>query len=222
MESGDFVYVDFVGKIKDSGEIFDLTKEDIAKKENVFNEKIRYKPVPMVVDGELVIAGLNDAVKGMKVGEKKSVDIPPEKAFGERNAELIKLIPESRFNKQGIDSAVGAFVTINGLRGKIVSNDGGRVRVDFNHPLAGKTLHYDLEISSQIEKDDEKIKALCYYFIGVDESDVEAAEENKIFEIKFKKRFDMLIEAKERVAKIAMKWIKNIEKIKFVDEFENK
>lgn len=222
MNSGDFVYVDFVGRIKGSGEIFDLTKADVAKKENIFNEKIRYKQIPIIVDSELVIAGLNEAVKSMNVGEKKSFDIPPEKAFGNRTPELIKLIPESKFREQDVDTMPGSFVTINRLRGRIISNDGGRVCVDFNHPLAGKTLHYDLEITKQIAKNDEKIKALCYYFIGNDEEDVEVVEENKTIEIKFKKKFDILIEAKEKLAKTAMKRMKDVQKVKFVDEFENK
>ena len=113
MQTGDFVYVNYVGKIKDTNEIFDTTDAEVAKKEKIYDEKVRYKPVPIIVDGGFVIVGLNDAVKNMTVGEKKTVEIPADKAFGNRNPELIKLIPEARFKDQNIDATPGAYVTIN-------------------------------------------------------------------------------------------------------------
>jgi FKBP-type peptidyl-prolyl cis-trans isomerase 2 len=220
MQTGDFVYVNYVGKVKDTNEIFDTTDAEVAKKEKIYDEKVRYKPVPIIVDGGFVIVGLNEAVKSMTVGEKKTLEITADKAFGNRNPELIKLIPEARFKDQNIDAAPGAYVTINKLRGRIVSIDGGRVRVDFNHPLAGKVLVYDLEIVRQATKNEEKVKALCYYFVGCDEDDVSIAEDKATLDVKFKNKFDMPIEVKGSLAQNAMKWLAGIEKIRFIDEFD--
>jgi len=110
MKSGDFVYVDYVGRIKDSGQIFDLTREEVAKKEGVENPNFKYKPVPIIIDAKFVIAGLNDALKEMKVGEKKKVEILPAKSFGERKEELVKIIPLSKFKEQNLDPFPGAVV----------------------------------------------------------------------------------------------------------------
>ena len=220
MQTGDFVYVNYVGRVKDTNEIFDTTDAEVAKKEKIYDEKMRYKPVPIIVDGGFVIVGLNDAVKSMTVGGKKNIEIPADKAFGNRNPELIKLIPEARFKNQNIDATPGAYVTINKLRGRIVSNDGGRVRVDFNHPLAGKALVYDLEIVRQAAKNDEKVRAVCYYFVGCDEDDVSIVEDKTILDVKFKNKFDMPIEVKGSIAQNAMKWLTGIEKIRFIDEFD--
>jgi FKBP-type peptidyl-prolyl cis-trans isomerase 2 len=219
MNSGDFVYIEYVGKIKESGEIFDLTREDVAKKENMYNEEIKYGPVPIVVDADFVMPGLNDALKEMKVGEKKNFEIKPDRAFGERNSELVKLIPEARFKEQNMDATPGSFVTINKLKGRILSVDGGRVKVDFNHPLAGKTLEYEIEIISRIEDQTEKVKALIYYFTSIQKEDLEIKIMEKTAEVEFKKQFNMMKEVKEIIAKNIVKWIKPVEKVKFVDVF---
>jgi len=220
MNAGDFVYVDYIGKVKDSGEIFDLTIEDVAKKEGIYNPKFKYGPVPIIVDAEFILPGLNEALREMKVGEKKTVEIPSDKAFGERNVELVKLIPESRFKEQGLDARPGSVVTINRINGRIISVDGGRVKVDFNHPLAGKTLEYEIEIKEEIKNKEEKIKAVVYYFTGLEKGDVDATVKEKEVEINVKKKINILSEVKQTISSTIIKWIKEIEKVKFVEIFE--
>jgi FKBP-type peptidyl-prolyl cis-trans isomerase 2 len=219
MKTGEFVLVDYVARVKDSGEIFDITKEDVAKTEGVYKKEFRYGPVPIIVDADFVLPGLNEAIKEMEVGQKKTVELLQEKAFGARSDELIKLIPETQFHTQGIEPEVGSFITINRLRGKVMSIDGGRVRVDFNHPLAGKTLVYDLEIIRTISENSEKVKAVVYYFIGIPNEEVQTNIKEKEVEISFNKKFDILTEAKKTMAETIIKWI-GIEKVKFVDVFE--
>lgn len=219
MNPGDFVYVDYVGRIKDSREIFDLTKEDIAKKENIYNQEFKYGPVPLIVDADFIMPGLNDVLKEMKVGERKTVEIRPEKAFGERNPELVKLIPEAKFKEQDIDARPGQFITINRMRGKIASVDGGRVKVDFNHPLAGKVLEYELEIVSQVEDRVEKIRAVVYYFTSIGKEELEVKIAGEIAEVEFKQHFNLTKEVKETIAKVSTKWVEPIKRVKFIDVF---
>lgn len=219
MNSGDFVYVDFVGRVKDTGEIFDLTKEDVAKKENIYDPKFKYHPVPVVVDAGFVLKGLDESLKEMKVGEKKTVEIPPEKAFGERNPDFIKLIPSSVFKEQDIDPVPGGYVTVNRMNGRVVSIDGGRVRVDFNHPLAGKRLEYETEVKSEITNIPEKIKAIVNYYTGLTIDEMEVEQKDSEAEIRTKKQMDIPSAIKETIAKTVTKWIKDIKLIKFVDVY---
>jgi len=221
MEDGDFVYIDYVGKVKDSGEIFDITNEQAARKEGAFREGFKYGPVPIVVGAEFVLPGLNDALKDMKVGETKKAEISPARAFGERNPDYVKLIPEARFKEQDIDVEVGQYVTVNRLRGKVLSIDGGRINVDFNHPLAGKTLVYDLTVVSKIDNDSEKVQSLVYYFVGVDKADVGVEMRGKEVDVEFKKKPDVHNDAKETIASNVMKYVKGVERVRFVDIFEN-
>jgi len=220
MNTGDFVYINYIGRIKDTKEIFDLTKEEVAKKENVFDPKIKYGPVPVIVDAKFILPGLNDALKGMNIGEKKTVEIPPEKAFGHRNPELIKLIPEARFKEQNMNVTPGSFVTINRIKGRIVSVGGGRVKVDFNHPLAEKTLEYELEVVSEIKEPIEKMKAVAYYFTGMEKDDIGAKIKDNEVEITIRKKVNVLQQTKEVIAKTITKWVQGIEKVKFVEIFE--
>lgn len=217
MKPGDFVEVDYVGKIRDSGEIFDLTKEEVAKKEGVHNPKTSYKPVVFIVGADFIIKGLDEALRGMKVGEKKTVDVPPAKAFGERKDELIKIIPSSKFKEQNLDPFPGSVVNIGNMRGRIMSVNGGRVRVDFNHPLAGKTLEYEIEIKSTVKEKDEKVKAVVKYFTGIEEVDVvcKGAEA----EINIKKDVDVARPVKKIVSDATIKWC-GVDKVKFVEVFE--
>ena len=220
MQRGDFVYIDYVGRIKETGEVFDLTKEEIAKKEGIYDPKFRYRPIPVIVGSNLLIRGLNKALEEMKVGEKKKVEIKPSDAFGERKEELVKIIPESVFKERNIEPVPGYLVTVSGLRGRILSVSGGRVKVDFNHPLAGKTLEYEIEIVKQIEEKEEKVKAIVCYFTGIDEEEVNASVKDEEVEISFKNKPELTIRAKDIISRTIFKWIEGVKKVKFIDEFE--
>ena len=220
MESGNFVYINYVGRIKETGEIFDLTKEDVAKKEKIYSEKIKYGPAPFIVDAGFVIRGLNDCVKGMEVGEKKEVEIEPERGFGERSEHMIKIIPEARFKEQNMDIAPGSFVTVNNFRGKVLSIDGGRVKIDFNHPLAGKTLLYEIEIIKKIEDEDEKVKAVVYYFTGLQNNEIDVKVDGNFAEIELKEKIDLPLNLKKAMADQIIMWVKGREKIRFVESYE--
>jgi len=219
MKDGDFVYIDYIGKVKDSGEIFDITNEQAARKEGAWREGFKYGPVPIVVGADFVLPGLNDALKEMQVGESKKVEIKPDRAFGDRNLEYVKLIPEARFKEQDIDVEVGQLVTINQLRGKVLSMDGARIKVDFNHPLAGKILVYDLTVVSKIEDTKEKIQSLVYYFVGIDKEGSDVNVKEKEAEIELKNKVDVHKETKETIATNVLKYVEGLEKVKFVDVF---
>jgi FKBP-type peptidyl-prolyl cis-trans isomerase 2 len=218
METGDFVQVDYVGRIKDSGEIFDLTNEALAKEQKIFNPKVAYKPVVLILGADFIIKGLDEALRGMKVGEKKKVDIPPEKAFGERKEEMVQVVPEAKFKGQDMEPFPGAVVSLgNNMRGRIISVAGGRVRIDFNHPLAGKTLEYELELKSVIEKKDDKIKAVVEYFTGV--TDVEVKIVGQDGEVSIMKDVDIVRPLKSMIAENAIKWC-GVERVKFIETFD--
>lgn len=217
MKVGDFVEIDYVGRIKNTGEIFDITREGVAKKENVYNPKVSYKPVVLIVGADFIIKGLDEALKDMKIGEKRKVDIPPAKAFGERQEKLIRTIPLARFKEQNLDPLPGSVVNIGNMRGRIMSADGGRVKVDFNHPLAGKTLEYEIEIKSVVKGANKKVKAVMKYFTGIEEVGVVC--KGKETEIIIKGDVDVVRPVKKMVSSTVIKWC-NVDKVRFVEVFE--
>ena len=107
-----------------------------------------------------LLPGLDDALLHMKEGETKEIELSPEHAFGNRNAQLIKVLPLNEFKKNNIPSVPGTMVNANDMMGRVQSVSGGRVRVDFNPELAGKTVHYTIKIVKHYTEEKEQLQAL--------------------------------------------------------------
>ncbi len=118
------------------------------------------KPVVAFVGEGQVVKGLDDALLATEVGDKKKIVLSPGQAFGDRREDLIRLVPLEQFRRQGIDPAAGMPVELDGVPGRVQSVSGGRVRVDFNHELAGKTVEYEFSVEKKYVSAAEKIAGL--------------------------------------------------------------
>ena len=97
-----------------------------------------------------MIKGFEDAVIGLEPGEKKIVEVPPEKAYGDRDDNLIIEMPQKRVPEE-ISPEVGMRLQLVNQKGQavpvmITEVLEESVRLDANHPLAGKTLIFDIEL----------------------------------------------------------------------------
>lgn len=164
MKEGDFIKIEYIGRTAATREIFDLTQEDVAQKEGIYNPKQKYGPVFTIIGAHMVIPGMEKELLTLSVGQEKEFSVQPQEAFGSRIPQLVNVFSLTQFIRQKVDPHPGAFVEIDGMQGRVQSISGGRVRVDFNHPLAGKEVHYWVKIVSAIEKTDEKIKELIASF----------------------------------------------------------
>ena len=162
MEKGDFVIIDYVGRIKETGEIFDTTIEDVAKKEGVYEEGRIYEPKLVVIGEGWILKALEEKLLEMDEGQKATIEIPPEQAYGKRDPEKVRIIPLRRLVSKGITPRPGMRVNVDGRIATVRTVGAGRVQLDFNHPLAGKTLVYEVTIVKKIEAAREKIKALIH------------------------------------------------------------
>jgi FKBP-type peptidyl-prolyl cis-trans isomerase 2 len=132
VKKGDKIKVIYTGYLED-GSIFDSNE---GKDALLFE-----------VGAGQVIKGFDDAVVGMKVGGKKSITIKPEEAYGERHEEMVLKIPKTQF--QGEEVKEGMMVSSNnGMQATVVGVNENEVTLDFNFPLAGKTLKFDIEIAA--------------------------------------------------------------------------
>ncbi len=213
MEKGQFVRVNFIGRLE-SGEIFDLTDEETAKKEKVYDERIKYKPMPVIVGAGFLIPGLDKALHDMKIGDKKGMELKPEEGFGQRDPKLIRVVPRNVFEGK-VDPKPGMVVDFSGMRGRIQSVEAGRIRVDFNNPLAGKILKYEIEITEEITDPLEKVKGILEFF-GADNAGAEIANN----EVNIKFRFPDTL--KERVSSLILENIAGIENVNFIDTYAKK
>ena len=169
----DFIEVDYTGKEKESGMVFDTTKEDVAKANGLHNKNSTYAPLIVSIGEKQIIRGLDKYLEGKEVGKSYSFDIPPEDGFGKKDAKLLRIIPLRVFNKQKIQPVPGLQVNIDGVMGIVKTAGGGRVVVDFNHPLSGKTLVYDIDIRKVITDRKEKLLAYLKTTLRIKEDEVE-------------------------------------------------
>ncbi len=150
------------------GQLFDTTSAEKAKGAGIFNEKAVYGPVLVAVGKGQVISGLDEALQAAEEGKATSVDLPAEKAFGPRNPDLVRLVPLAAFREQKIDPFPGLVLEMDGRPAKVQSVDGGRVRVDFNSDLAGKSVQYAFTVKKVYRSADEKAKALAKKLLDAD------------------------------------------------------
>ena len=199
MQTNDFVIVNYSGKIKETSLEFD-------KGENL----------PIIVGVNYTLKGIDKALLTMNVGDKKTIEILPEDGFGNRDERLIRLVPLAEFKKHNTDPIPGMTVEADNMRGRVMSVSGGRVKVDFNHPLSGKTLIYDLEIKQKLEDIESKVKALVKMYTNMDEK-VNIAIFEKDIEIELPPLINSLY--KKKIANDVMRFL-GFEKVKFVEIFE--
>jgi len=173
IQKGDFIELDYTGKIIEDNIIFDTTIPADAKKAGLIHEHADgeehhhhhhlheedFKPVVICVGQNHVLPGLDKKIEGLAIG-KHEIKLSEEEAFGKKNSKLLKLIPLTAFKEQKINPHVGLVLNIDNAKGIVRSVSGGRVIVDFNHPLAGKEVVYTIKINKTVEDSEQKLKAL--------------------------------------------------------------
>ncbi len=146
------------GKVKDEDTVFEDIPED--------------SPLPVLIGAGEILPALEEVVKELGEGEEREVELPPEKAFGERKKELIVIVPEREFRKRNIRPYVGMLIELNGRTGRVLSINSGRVTVDLNHPLAGKTVVYRVKAVKILENTEEAVPHLFKKFFGYEPESV--------------------------------------------------
>jgi FKBP-type peptidyl-prolyl cis-trans isomerase 2 len=166
---GDIVRMDFDGWVEDSNDLFDTTNAQTAQDAGVFNEKIQYVPIPVLVGGGRIFPGLDEALENAEIGKEYDIVIPSEKAAGPRDPKLVEMIPLREFLRQEVEPHIGMEINIKNRMGVVTAVTAGRVRVDFNRRLAGKSLKYHFKVLSKAQDDDEKVKAVLEMDYGTSE-----------------------------------------------------
>lgn len=134
-KTGDLVKVHYTGTL-DDGTQFDSSEGR--------------DPLEFTLGESQVITGFEKAVEGMAVGEKKSINIPAEDAYGPHHEQLVQDVPKTAF-PDDLDPTVGMPLRAQREDGHVIDmtvtavND-ETVTVDGNHPLAGKVLNFDIQL----------------------------------------------------------------------------
>ena len=142
---GNVVVVDYVGTLED-GSIFDTSIKSVAL-QNGMNPQKEYNPLEFKVGDGQMIKGFDDAAIGMRVGQTKKITLQPEEAYGNVQDNLILTVNSSTVQTGGQILAVGGIIELqNGGTGVITDIENDAVTIDFNHPLAGKILNFEITL----------------------------------------------------------------------------
>jgi peptidylprolyl isomerase len=155
VKAGDNVSVDYLGWY-DNGTIFDTSNATIALENNIYNPYSTYTPISFVVGNNEVIPGFENATIGMKVGETKNVTLMPADAYGEYDPTAIIPINMSEFNDINVTPTVNMTlsdvfywpVRVDSIQINESDYNNSTVFVDFNNPMAGKSLHFMITVRS--------------------------------------------------------------------------
>ncbi|NDC40905.1 MAG: peptidylprolyl isomerase [Chitinophagia bacterium] len=135
VQKGDKVSVHYHGTLQDG---------------TTFDSSLNREPLQFTAGAGQVIKGFDDAVMDMNIGDKKTVNIPVQHAYGERNDDMLLEYPVSDFPAD-MPPAVGMELQMSDNQGNIfpvviVEVNGENVLLDANHPLAGKDLTFEIEL----------------------------------------------------------------------------
>lgn len=149
----DTVTVDYTGWL-DDGTVFDTSNETVAREAGIYDINNTYVPISFMVGAGEVIDGFDTAVVGLKANESRNITLAPDQAYGDYDASLIQPVNLTLLQENGIDPQVNdtLYYGTEPVTVYAIPNN-TTVLIDFNHPLAGKTLHFEVTVRSIISGD---------------------------------------------------------------------
>ena len=163
MEDGAIIHVDYDLFSGETGDLIETTSEEVAKGHDMHQEGRTYAPMVCVVGSGGLIPGFEAALLDAKVGKEVECEISPEDGYGEKDPSMTEVISIDKLKRAVQDPQslyIGAPVTIGGRQGYLTYLAAGRAKIDYNHPMAGKTLKYVFTVVKELKGKDDKVLGL--------------------------------------------------------------
>tara|TARA_Y100001978_G_scaffold24374_2_gene20678 strand:+ start:4432 stop:5265 length:834 start_codon:yes stop_codon:yes gene_type:complete len=163
MEDGAIIHVDYDLFSGETGDLIETTREDVAKEHEMHQDGRTYSPMVCVVGNGNLIPGFENALKEAKVGKEVDIEIAPADGYGEKDASMVETISIDKLRRAVQDPNslyLGAPVNIGGRQGYLSYLAAGRARIDYNHPMAGKTLRYVFTVVKEVKGKEDKVLGL--------------------------------------------------------------
>ena len=222
LNKGSLILIDYTAKIKDTGEIFETTRKEDAEKSNLYESDKKYEPRLISVGDGWVLKGLDEALSSLNIGDKHTIEISPDKAFGERDSNKVRMIPQRKLGDKAAEIKIGDLVEIDERPGLVRYIGSGRVQIDYNHRLAGKVLVYDVDIIKQLDTNEEKITHLIKRRLPLDDEKIKFSYSDDILEIDLPQEIflvDGLQIIKKAISNDIFKFVTNLKSIKFIESY---
>ena len=224
---GSLILVDYTAKVKDSDEVFDTTIEEDAKKHSIHEQNFKYQP-KLVSIGEVsypVLKGLDEALAKTAVGDKLTIEVTPDKGFGERDSGKVRMIPIRKLGEDAERVSVGDSIEVDNKKGIIRYIGSGRVQVDYNHRYAGKTILFDVNVIKSLDTPNDKIDSILKNRLPVEDTKIAFDLKDKEVNITIPEeilRADGLQIMKHFIQLDVFKFAPTLEKVSFVETHVNK
>jgi len=204
LQKKDFIEIEFTGRTKE-GIIFDSNKAEDLREANMKSDG---KSFIFALGENMFLKGIDDFLIGKEIGEHK-IELDAENAFGKRDSRLVQMIPLKNFAQHKVNPLPGVVMNFDGRMGKILTVSGGRVMVDFNNPLAGKDVVYDIKVLKKVENQKDKIDGVNSFLFQKEfkfeikdkklvlEVDKTMKKVVELFKDKYKEILDLDLEIKE-------------------------
>lgn len=110
--------------------------------------------------GGMIVPGLEEELEGKKAGDSLQVVVPADKGYGEIDPKLIHKVPQDRFGEQKVEPGMQFQAGQEGNMGvfTVIGVEDGMVVLNGNHPLAGVTLHFNVDITDVREASEEELE----------------------------------------------------------------
>jgi peptidylprolyl isomerase len=227
-QKGDYVLLEYTVVDKDDNKVVETTIEDKAKEAGIYRPDEVYEPRLIIIGETRLFEPLEQAIMNSNEGQEVTVEVSPDKAFGQRDASKVRVISIREFYRYGKLPRVGDIVEVNNQQARVVSITGGRVTLDFNHPLAGKTLIVTAKVVKKLETTEDKIRYLIRQYIPRIEPEkinVELSQDGSVVTIKLPVEtlfMENIGTIRARIADDIGNRFTNINKVVFIDEIEVK
>lgn len=225
MKKGDIIRLDYNCRYAASGELFETTDESLAKEKGLWHEGHQFAPRVFIIG-----SGSTDFPTGLeldllhaKVGEKREVTLEAKDAYGAHNPLLVETVSARELLRLGIEPEVGASVQRRNRSGHISGIFGGRVRVDYNHPLAGKSLKYEYSVKGVAGPPDEKVRSVLDLHYGrSEEFRVEVSGKSATIKVPDVCKFDQAWQTQKLRVVLDAREHAGIDTVSFVEEYVRK
>ena len=220
---GSLILVDYTSKVKDTGEVFETTIEEEAKKHSFHDPNVKYQPKLVSVGESWVIKGLDEALENTSVGDKTTIEVSPDKGFGERDSGKVRMIPLRKLEEDAEKVSIGDTIEVDNKKGIVRFIGSGRIKIDYNHRFAGKTILYDINVLKELKSDEDKITGILKKNLPVEDEKILFNKKDKILDIIIPQeifRAENLPIIKHFIQMDLFKFVLGLEKITFTETYE--
>jgi len=223
LEKGSLILIDYTAHVKETNKIFETTIEDEAKNSDLYDPTRIYGPRLVSVGEGWVLKGLDEVLAKANGGEKLDVEISPDKGFGERIPSKVRMIAQRKLGDKADEVKIGDEVEIDERTGIVRFVGSGRVQVDFNHRLAGRTLTYRVNIIKKLESDSDKVLSLIKRRLQLDDEKIKFVLEEPNLTVELPEETFLtegLQVIKRGIASDIFKFVASINSVKFIENYK--